>query len=205
LAEFPSEAGAAAWAGAVRQQQWPGVSDVVLAYRTAAVFADPDKIDLAALETRLRAVAPLEESSVVGRRVRIPVLYEGADLDDVAARLDMTRSDVITLHSSVDYDVFAIGFLPGFPYAGYLPPALAGLARRPSPRLRVPVGSVAIAGRQTGIYPVESPGGWHLLGTTPLKIADPESAHFPIRTGDRIRFEPISIAEFEDRRHEQLA
>ncbi len=86
---------------------------------------------------------------------------------------------MIALHSGVEYDVFAIGFLPGFPYAGYLPPALAGLARRASPRLRVPAGSVAIAGRQTAIYPIESPGGWHLLGTTPLRIADPEAGLFP--------------------------
>ena len=88
-----------------------------------------------------------------GKRVVIPVLYDGVDLDDVAARLDLSRTEVIELHCQVDYDVFAIGFLPGFPYAGYLPPALAGLARRSSPRLQVPAGSVAIAGRQTAIYP----------------------------------------------------
>ena len=118
----------------------------------------------------------------------------------MAARLALSPAEVIELHCQVEYDVFAIGFLPGFPYAGYLPPALAGLARRDSPRLRVPAGSVAIAGRQTAIYPIESPGGWHLLGTTPLCIADPESGYFPIRAGDRIRFEPISASEFEGRR-----
>ena len=111
---------------------------------------------------------------------------------------------MIALHSGVEYDVFAIGFLPGFPYAGYLPPALTGLPRRESPRLRVPAGSVAIAGRQTGIYPGESPGGWHLLGRTPLCIVDLDEGYFPIRAGDRIRFQPISAAEFEARRHERL-
>ena len=77
------------------------------------------------------------------------MLYDGVDLDDVAARLALSPAEVIELHCQVEYDVFAIGFLPGFPYAGYLPPALAGLARRDSPRLRVPAGSVAIVGRQT--------------------------------------------------------
>ncbi len=124
---------------------------------------------------------------------------------DVAAELSMSAVDVIALHCQVEYHVFAIGFLPGFPYAGYLPPALAGLARRDSPRLRVPAGSVAIAGRQTAIYPVESPGGWHLLGTTPLCIADLESGYFPIRAGDRIRFHAITPSEFAGRRHERIA
>ena len=134
----------------------------------------------------------------------IPVLYDGADLEDVAAKLVLSTAEVIEQHSHVEYTVFALGFLPGFPYAGYLPPALAGLCRRESPRLRVPAGSVAIAGRQTAIYPSESPGGWHLLGRTPLQIVDFDSGYFPINAGDRIRFEPISVTEFEARRHERL-
>jgi allophanate hydrolase subunit 1 len=84
-----------------------------------------------------------------------------------------------------------------------LPPALSGLPRRESPRERVPVGSVAIAGRQTGVYPESSPGGWHLLGRTPSRIVDLEEGYFPIRAGDRIRFEPIGPAEFEARRGER--
>src|SRR5262249_549999 len=139
-----------------------------------------------------------------GRLHLIPVLYDGADLVDAAARLGLSADALVALHTSVAYDVFAIGFLPGFPYAGYLPDALAGLARRDSPRLRVMAGSVATAGRQTAIYPTESPGGWHLLGTTPLCIADPETGYFPIRAGDRIQFVPVSPSEFEARRHERL-
>jgi KipI family sensor histidine kinase inhibitor len=135
----------------------------------------------------------------------IPVLYDGADLDVVAARLNLTSADVIAIHSSLDYDVFAVGFLPGFPYAGYLPPALSGLPRRDSPRLQVPAGSVAIAGRQTAVYPRQSPGGWHLLGTTPLSIVQVEAGYFPIQAGDRIRFRPISAGEFEARRDERLS
>jgi KipI family sensor histidine kinase inhibitor len=175
-----------------------------LAYRTVAVFADPEQIDLVELESRLRVIAPAEATRVHARRVVIPVLYDGVDLGDVAARLALSPAEVIELHCQAEYDVFAIGFLPGFPYAGYLLPGLAGLARRDSPRVRVPAGSVAIVGRQTAVYPTESPGGWHLLGTTPLCVADPESGYFPIQAGDKIRFEPISASEFEGRRHERL-
>jgi KipI family sensor histidine kinase inhibitor len=204
LAKFGTEVDAGAWSAAVRDRCWPGVIDVVLAYQAVAVFADPDQVDLVDLETRLRVLVPDSEPRGHGKRVAIPVLYNGADLQVVAARLELSQDEVIVLHGSVEYNVFAIGFLPGFPYAGYLPPALSGLPRRDAPRLRVPAGSVAIAGRQTGIYPGESPGGWHLLGTTPLRIAVPEEGYFPIRAGDRIQFEPITADEFEARRDELL-
>jgi KipI family sensor histidine kinase inhibitor len=204
LAQFATERAAAGWAAAVRDRSWPGVVDVVLAYQAVAVFADPDQVDLSELESRLRAVAPTAGSGQAGTRWVIPVLYDGADLDAVSERLNLSTDRVIALHSGDEYDVFAIGFLPGYPYAGYLPPALSGLPRRETPRLRVPAGSVAIAGRQTGIYPGESPGGWHLLGRTPLCIADLNEEYFPIRSGDRIKFQPITAAEFEDRRYERL-
>ena len=204
LAHFSTEAAAGAWAAAIRNCHWPGVTDVVLAYQTVAVFADPERVELTDLQSRLQQVSPSTDSRRAGKTLVIPVLYNGADLLDVAARLSRSAAEVIALHCEIEYDVFAIGFLPGFPYAGYLAPALAGLARRDSPRLRVPAGSVAIAGRQTGIYPIDSPGGWHLLGTTPLCIADLESGYFPIRAGDRIRFEPISATEFESLRHQHL-
>jgi KipI family sensor histidine kinase inhibitor len=209
LARFASERAAAGWAGAVRDRSWPGVTDVVVAYHTAAVFADPDRTDLAALESDLRTFA-LDPAgaqppcrSDAGKPLVIPVLYDGEDLGDVASRLGLSPSEVIALHSGVEYDVFAIGFQPGFPYAGYLPTALSDLPRRDSPRLRVPAGSVAIAGRQTGIYPAESPGGWHLLGRTPVCIVDLDEGYFPIRAGDRIRFRPIGAEEFEARHHER--
>jgi len=205
LARFGAEAAAGAWAAAVRDRCWPGVIDVVLSYQSVAVFADPDQVDLVDLETRLRALVADGELRDHGRRVAIPVRYDGADLQVVADRLGLSTDEVIRLHSGVEYNVFAIGFLPGFPYAGYLPPALSGLPRRDAPRLRVPAGSVAIAGRQTAVYPGESPGGWHLLGITPLRICVPEDGYFPIRAGDRIQFEPISVDEFKARRDELLA
>ena len=212
LAHLADERAAAGWAEAVRERNWPGVTDVVLAYRSVAVFADPDRLDLAELESRLRTVAIEREGASgpgaagdgAGRRLVIPVLYDGADLEDVAARRGLSPAEVIARHGEVEYDVFAIGFQPGFPYAGYLPAALSGLPRREAPRLRVPAGSVAIAGRQTGIYPAESPGGWHLLGRTPLCIVDRDEGYFPIRAGDRIQFRPIPAEEFEARRHERL-
>ena len=199
----PARNAARGWAAAVRAQRWSGIRDVVLAYRSVAVFAAADDVDLLELESRLRAVKSTLERPYVGRRLVIPVLYNGADLEILADRLKLTIDELIAIHSSVDYDVFAVGFLPGFPYAGYLPPSLAGLPRRESPRLQVPAGSVAIAGRQTAIYPRQSPGGWHLLGTTPLCIARLEAGYFPIQAGDRIRFQPISAGEFETRRDER--
>jgi KipI family sensor histidine kinase inhibitor len=204
LARFATEDEAARWVAAVRTHRWPGVEDVVMAYQTAAVYADPDRVDLDELEAKLRAVSVGAEGHVSGRLVRLPVLYDGPDLGDVARRLSLSELDVIDLHSGHEYRVFAIGFLPGFPCTGYLPAPLSGLPRRESPRTSVPAGSVAMAGRQTGVYPQDSPGGWHVLGRTPLAIVDLEHHHFPIRAGDRIRFEAIGPAEFEARRGELL-
>lgn len=199
LARFPDESSALAWSQSARTALAgePGVLDVVLAYTTAAVFADPDLVDFDALEARLRALAPDPAPGSGGVLITLPVLYDGDDLPDVARLLGLPESEVIVLHASTAYRVFAVGFLPGFPYAGYLPTPLGGLRRRPDPRPRVPAGSVAIAGRQTGVYPRESPGGWHLLGRTPLVIADPARDHFPIRAGDRLRFRPIDASDFD--------
>ncbi len=202
---FATEREAARWVAAVRSEGLRGVTDVVLAYRSAAVFADPDETDLDVLETRLGSLEAAKEAVIEGRLVTIPVLYDGPDLEFVAERLRLPSADVIALHAASVYDVFAIGFVQGFPYAGYLPRELSGLPRRDEPRLKVPSGSVAIAGRQTGIYPRESPGGWHLLGRTPLRIADVDQGLFLIRAGDRIQFQPIELKEFEARRDEQLA
>jgi KipI family sensor histidine kinase inhibitor len=204
LARFDTEAEAGDWVAAVRARGWPGLVDVVLAYRTAAVFADPDRLDLDELETRLRAVEPESSGGAPGRLITLPVLYDGEDLPEVARRLGMAVEEVVARHSGREFAVFAVGFQPGFPYAGYLPEELSGLPRREVPRVRVPAGSVAIAGRQTGVYPRESPGGWHLLGRTPLRIADPERGHFPIRAGDRLRFTPIDGREFDAREGELL-
>ncbi|APW59324.1 5-oxoprolinase subunit B family protein [Paludisphaera borealis] len=204
LARFPTEDAARAWAATVRNRAFQGVDDVVLAYRSTAVFTDPERCDLDSLERALRTLEPRIHDAEAGARHVVPVLYDGPDLAHVASTLSLSRDEVIDRHAGRDYHVFAVGFLPAFPYAGYLPRELSGLARRAEPRLEVAAGSVAIAGRQTGIYPSKSPGGWHLLGRTPLRIADPEAGRFPIRAGDAIRFQPIDRHEYEARLHERL-
>ena len=104
---------------------------------------------------------------------------------------------MIRCHAGTDYVVYAIGFCPGFPYLGYLPPELCGVPRLPAPRLRVEAGSVGLTGRQTGIYTQARPGGWNLVGRTPLVLVDVADGYFPLRTGDRVQFERIDEAEFQ--------
>jgi KipI family sensor histidine kinase inhibitor len=205
LARFDTEANARGWNLAVTSAGLVGVIDVVLAYRSVAVFADPDRADLDQLARVLESIPADPARAEEGRLVTIPVLYHGDDLDEVASRTGRGPDEIVALHSRREYHVLAVGFLPGFPYAGDLPAELSGLPRRDSPRPRVPSGSVAIAGRQTCVYPRESPGGWHLLGRTPLQIADPDRGFFPIRAGDRLRFAPITQEEFHHRRGEWLA
>jgi KipI family sensor histidine kinase inhibitor len=134
-------------------------------------------------------------AEVATRIVTVPVAYggdAGADLADVAARTGLAPEEVIARHVAPTYRVAFIGFLPGFPYLMGLDPALH-LPRRATPRTRVPAGAVAIGGAQTGIYPVASPGGWHLLGRTALSLFDPAaSPPSLLRAGDRVRFRPVS-------------
>jgi KipI family sensor histidine kinase inhibitor len=204
LARFLLESEAQRWAEMVRSRAIAGVLEVTVAYASAAVYVDPDQMDINGLPDVLRRLEPGETSQVVGRLIRLPVLYDGEDLAEVARLVDLTEPEVIDRHSSLDYTVFAIGFLPGFPYAGYLPEPLARVPRLPSPRVRVPGGSVAIAARQTGVYPRESPGGWRLLGRTPLRLIDLDLGYFPIRAGDTLRFEPIGPEEYRSRLGEPI-
>lgn len=177
-----------------------GVREIVPAYATVTVFFDPGTGggDAEALRGWLMA-AGQEVGKTGGRKggrtgersVRIPVRYDGPDLDFVAARTGLTRSEVIRRHSAREYRVYLLGFAPGFAYLGDLDPVLI-LPRRPEPRIRVPAGSVAIAGAQTAVYPLATPGGWHLLGRTTLRLFDP-SRDPPVllRPGDTVRFEVV--------------
>jgi inhibitor of KinA len=125
------------------------------------------------------------------------VYYEmHLDLPRVCGVTGLSADEVIRLHTAVEFTVYAVGFVPGFPYLGYLPPQLCGVPRLESPRVRVEPGSVAITGRQSAIYPAPSPGGWNLIGRTPLTIVDAADDFFPVRVGDRVRFERIDEAEF---------
>jgi KipI family sensor histidine kinase inhibitor len=200
MAQLSSDARAAAWAEAVRDRAWPGVVDVVAAYHSVAVFVDPAVVDPEAFEPLLRSVSTTETSPRIGREFRVPVLYDGEDLVEVSRRIGRPTGEVVAVHASIEYSVRAIGFLPGFPYLGELAEPLAGLARRATPRTSVPAGSVAIAGRQSCIYPEASPGGWHLIGRTPLVLADLPGGFLPMATGDRVRFVPIDHHRYQSLR-----
>ena len=190
--------------GALARNPPPGVVDVVPAFASIAVFFD--SVIVGEFEQRRAAL----EAVVAGagknpvshprRAVEVPVCYDdefGPDLDAVARHARRTAADVVGLHSAAEYLVHAIGFLPGFPYLGGLPSELA-TPRRATPRSRVAAGSVGIGGAQTGIYPFESPGGWNLIGRTPLRLFDPARAQPALlHAGDRVQFQAISRGEFD--------
>ena len=172
-----------------------GVTDVVPSYSSFGVFYDPLALSFADLSIRLESVlgeVQLQTSAQAeGRLVRIPLVYDGEDLDDVCRRTRLTTSLVIDIHSSREYRVFVVGFVPGFAYLGPLDPRLI-VPRRESPRKRVPPGSIAIAEAQTGVYPSETPGGWNLIGTTSEKMFDvTREEPALLRVGDRVRFEVV--------------
>lgn len=133
------------------------------------------------------------------QRAEIPVCYGGEygpDLNEVAAMHSMTPAQLIELHTSVAYEVYFLGFVPGFAYLGELPPALV-TPRLAAPRRRVPAGSVGIAGSQTGVYPFATPGGWRLLGRTPIQMFQPNRGAMSLLSiGDRVRFAPITQEQF---------
>jgi len=197
-------------AKALQNAGLPGITDIAPAYATLLVRFDPSMRDNGALlETVAKTLDPglrrddeqknaaaLRETA---RTVEIPVCYGdeyGLDLDTVAEHAGLSRDEVIARHTAAEYIVAMLGFAPGFPYLLGLDPALQ-VPRRAIPRTRVPAGSVAIGGAQTGIYPRELPGGWHLIGRTPRVLFDP--AREPpclLAPGDRVRFRTIEAGEF---------
>ncbi|HKW59300.1 MAG TPA: 5-oxoprolinase subunit PxpB [Candidatus Dormibacteraeota bacterium] len=167
------------------------VRRAVAAHGTVTVMFDPDQVTLDALAAAIRRLAgkrpPVEEP---GRLHRIPVVYDGPDLADVAARLGLTAGQVVELHGRPIYRVFLVGFVPGWAYLGPLLDELV-LPRRATPRTQVPAGSVAISGQETGIYPFATPGGWHLIGRTSVRLFLPDSDPPSLfRVGDRVKFFP---------------
>jgi inhibitor of KinA len=192
-----------AYAEALRLARVPGVLDVAASYETIGVYTEPGALEAEALA---EAMGRIGEPQLPTPKVReIPVCYElGEDLQEVAEKLNLRADEVIRLHSSKEYQCFAVGFCPGFPYLGWLPDELQGIARRATPRIGVEPGSVAITGNQTGIYPLPRPGGWSIVGCTPLTLVDVEDCYFPISAGDRVRFAPIDQSEFERRKGERL-
>lgn len=176
--------------------------DVVPAYASLAVFFEPRLVPAGQVHawlSRMTAAAAGKLPAATGQRIEIPVVYGGEygpDLVAAAAELGITADQLAARHAGGDYTVAMIGFAPGFPYLFGLDPALA-LPRLSTPRVRVPGGSVGIAGGQTGIYPRESPGGWRLLGRTPLGLFDPGTEPPSLlQPGDRVRFVAIDAAEY---------
>jgi inhibitor of KinA len=206
LARFGDEAAALRWANAVRALAPPWLLDVVQAYTTVAVYHDPERIAHAEMLALLAALeVPVGQAAEQGRVHCIPCCYElHLDLPRIAEHCGLSAEEVVRLHTATEYTVYAIGFCPGFPYMGYLPPELSGVGRLPAPRLRVEAGSVGLAGKQTGIYTEARPGGWNIIGRTPLVLVDVADSYFPLRTGDRVRFERIDEATFHRRKGERL-
>jgi inhibitor of KinA len=201
--------------------QLPGVLEVAPAYTTVCIFYDParaasagapienifawlaKRIREAVVEARVLTRTPnasAEDSGPYTRAIEIPVCYEAEfapDLEEVARHAGIHWKEVVDLHCSADYRVHCVGFTPGFPFLGGLSPKLT-TPRRSTPRKEIPAGSVAIGGAQTGIYPVKSPGGWNVIGRTPLHLFDPrKNPPTLLRAGDRACFRSITREQFE--------
>ena len=193
---------AIALAEAIHMAGIDGVRDVVPTFRSVAIYFDPLHTDFDAVTNCIeREVArPTQPPPDARIPLRIPVSYGGEfgpDLAAVAAFANMSEADVVGAHTGTTYRVFMLGFVPGFAYLGIVDPRIA-MPRRSSPRVRVPIGSVGIAGVQTGIYPAETPGGWQLIGRTPVLPFDPDRGEpFLMRAGDAVQFYPVVRDEYE--------
>lgn len=196
-----------ALAVALRAQALPWVRDVVPALCGIAVHFDPYHPGLppqvleafeALLHTAFKSAGKYEDS---GRTVDVPVCYDpafGLDLEEISGKTSIPVAEIAKRHAKTPHHVLMVGFSPGQPYIGGLDPKLS-VPRRATPRTRMPAGSVAIANAQTAVYPYETPGGWSIVGRTPLRVFDP--ARDPpslFAPGDRVRFLPITRREYED-------
>ncbi len=179
-----------------------GIEELVPTYRSLLIRYNPDKITYKQLVLRVKEIEKTLEKRTIkieGRKLVVPVAYGGVygpDLGYVAQYHGLTEEQVIKIHSGKDYGVYTIGFVAGFPYLGDVPEEIA-TPRLENPRLKVPAGSVGIAERQTGIYPCEAPGGWRIIGRTPIKLFD--SQRQPpalLKPGDIVKFEPISEEDY---------
>ncbi len=183
----------------VRLASLNGVTETVPTFRSLAVHYDPLSTTAQALVAAIsKLLAHPTKQRPPARMWRVPACYDercAPDLAEVAKATELAADDVVCLHSATQYHVYMVGFVPGFPYMGDLPPQLV-LPRRTDPRVRLPRGSIAIATTMTAVYPIESPGGWHLIGATPVRLFD-SSWDRPalFSPGDAVRFQPIGWAE----------
>lgn len=182
-----------ALAHSIGQAGLEGVVDVCPAYADLAVYFNPVDTSFERLKSQIESF-PIGEGELHGNRVDIPVHYGGADgpdLEDVSRLTGLTEDAVVAAHTAQAYTVYMVGFLPGFPYMGTVPEELV-VPRLPAPRTRVPAGSVGLAMRQTGVYPLEAPGGWRIIGRTDLRLFDPERPQpCLLRPGDEVHFSAV--------------
>jgi inhibitor of KinA len=207
LAYCTDEKAALGFANQVRKMALPWTVDIVQAYTSVAVFYDLTTIDFFAAAKQLADVdktGALEEAP--SQFFTIPCCYEfGLDWPRLEEATRLGTDDIIRLHCGMVFTVYAIGFCPGFPYLGYLPNEITGVPRLPAPRLNVEAGSVGLTGRQTGIYTEQRPGGWNVVGRTPLELVNVRDEYFPLRIGDRVQFERIDTTAFRQLAGERLA
>lgn len=191
-----------AMAIAVDLHKFNGIREVVPTYRAVAIHYDPLKTNFPVLRGFLVDLHfKLEEIEIPSpRKIELPVLYggnAGPDLGFVAKQNNLTAEEVIRIHSGQEYLIYMLGFTPGFPFLGGLSPSLH-TPRLENPRKKVPAGSVGIANEQTGVYPVESPGGWQLIGRTPTQLFDPLAEDpFLLSSGSILKFKPVSEHEYQ--------
>ena len=185
----------------IRNQNFEGIVDMIPSYCALLINYDPRVISFDEFATHLKYLLKLDLNSNESRKriFEIPVCYGGEygpDLNLIAQNAGLTEEEVIAIHSGTDYLIYMLGFLPGFTYLGGLDERIH-TPRLPNPRIRIEAGSVGIGGSQTGIYPLDSPGGWNLMGKTPVKTYDPNREKpILVEAGDYIRFVPVDEAEY---------
>lgn len=185
----------------MKEQHIEGVVDVIPAFCSLLVNYDPRVISYEEIKSRMQALVKVDAKASEGKKkiFEIPVCYGGEygpDIENIAENAGLSVEEVIKIHSSRDYLIYMLGFLPGFTYLGGLDERLH-TPRLANPRIRIRAGSVGIGGSQTGIYPLDSPGGWQLMGMTPVKTYDPErETPILVEAGDYIRFVPVDEDEY---------
>ena len=180
-----------------------GIEEIVPTYRSLIIYYNPQKVKLADLVQQLKKLEDsiTEIALPIAHITEIPTLYGGEygpDLEFVAQHNKLSIEEVIKIHSKKEYFIYMLGFLPGFVYLGGMSDKIA-TPRLEKPRIKVSEGSVGIAAKQTGIYPIESPGGWQIIGRIPVKLYDPKKeSSFLLKSGDYVKFYPVNQKEFEE-------